>query len=139
VATEHTDTGPFGSYAGYSVTELLATALDSLADCDRADAEFLQRLAIARPNELVLAELKWLVGICRHVAGKPLPRFNPSVYEGIEIMAHRSMRFKPGALSAVSVSNVSKAVSYPRCLRTTRIAPDRGPVPGARGGGRRDR
>ena len=67
---------PFGGFAGYSVAELLRTALGHLADCDRKDAEFLQRLAVARPTELPLAELKWLVGICRHVARKPLPRFH---------------------------------------------------------------
>jgi hypothetical protein len=66
---------PFDSFAGYSVTELLRTALGHLADCDRKDAEFLQRLAAAQPTELPLEELKWLVGICRHVARKPLPRF----------------------------------------------------------------
>ena len=66
---------PIGSYAGYPVAELLGTALNFLAECDRKDAQFLRRLAAARPTELPLAELKWLVGICRHVAHKPLPRF----------------------------------------------------------------
>ena len=72
---------PFGSFAGYPVAELLRTALHCVAHCDRADAEFLQKLAVAQPTELPLAELKWLVGICRHVAGKPLPRFNLSISE----------------------------------------------------------
>ncbi|HEY1748098.1 MAG TPA: hypothetical protein VGG11_15210 [Xanthobacteraceae bacterium] len=78
VAKENTGMQPFGSYAGYPIAELLRTALRCLADCDRADAEFLQNLAASRPTELPLAELKWLVGICRHVAGKPLPRFDLS-------------------------------------------------------------
>ena len=78
---------PWGSYAGYPVAELLRTALRCLPDCDRADAEFLQRLAAARPTELPLAELKWLVGICRHVARKPLPRFNLSTSEAGETLS----------------------------------------------------
>jgi hypothetical protein len=76
MARESAETKPFGSFAGYSVTELLRTALSHLADCDREDAEFLERLAAAQPTELPLAEIKWLVGICRHVARQPLPRFH---------------------------------------------------------------
>lgn len=75
IARETAAMKPFGSYCGYSVTELLNTALDVFAECDRKDAEFLERLAATQPTELPLAELKWLVGICRHVARKPLPRF----------------------------------------------------------------
>ena len=78
VAGDTAGTKPFGSYAGYPVADLLRTALRCLPDCDRADAEFLHKLAATRPTELPLAELKWLVGICRHVAGKPLPRFDLS-------------------------------------------------------------
>lgn len=80
VARENAGMKPFGSFAGYSVTELLRTALGHLAECDRKDAEFLERLAAAQPTELPLAELKWLVGICRHVARKPLPRFHLSAH-----------------------------------------------------------
>jgi hypothetical protein len=86
-ARENAGTKPLGSFAGYSVTELLRTALDHLADCDRTDAEFLRRLAAARPTELPLAELKWLVGICRHVARKPLPRIHLYVSEAGEKFA----------------------------------------------------
>lgn len=80
-ARENPEMEPFGSFAGYPVTELLRTALSHLADCDRKDAEFLQRLAAARPTELPLADLRWLVGICRHVARKPLPRFHLSAHD----------------------------------------------------------
>jgi hypothetical protein len=76
MARENAGSKAFDSFAGYSVTELLRTALGHLVDCDRKDAEFLERLAAAQPTELPLAELKWLVGICRHVARKPLPRFH---------------------------------------------------------------
>ena len=81
VAREKSGMKPFGSYAGYPVADLLRAALHCLPDCDRADAEFLQKLAATRPTELPLAELKWLVGICRHVAHKPLPRFDLSISE----------------------------------------------------------
>ena len=84
VTTKNADMKRFGSFAGYPVAELLRTALRSLADCDREDAAFLRRLARVRPTELPLADLKWLVGICRHVAGKPLPRLNPYVYQNVE-------------------------------------------------------
>jgi hypothetical protein len=77
---------PCGGFGGYSVTELLGTALVYLAECDREDAQFLQRLAATQPTELPLLELKWLVGICRHVARKPLPRFNLSVRETGEVL-----------------------------------------------------
>src|SRR3984885_3493451 len=81
VTTEDAEMRPFGSFAGYSVAELLGTALRCRADCDRKDAEFLERLAAAQPTELPLAELKWLVGICRHVACKPVPRVPLSLSE----------------------------------------------------------
>jgi hypothetical protein len=84
---ENAEMRPFGSFAGYSVAELLRTALRSLADCDRKDAEFLERLAAARATELPLAELKWLIGICRHVAYKPLPRFHLSISEAGETIS----------------------------------------------------
>jgi hypothetical protein len=84
---ESAEMKPFGSFAGYSVAELLHTALRYVADCDRKDAEFLERLAAARPTELPLAELKWLVGICRHVACKPLPRFQLSISEAGETIS----------------------------------------------------
>jgi hypothetical protein len=87
VATKTTGMKPFGSYAGYPVAELLRTALRCLPDCDRADAEFLQQLALTRPTELPLADLKWLVGICRHVARKPLPRFDLSMSEAGEALS----------------------------------------------------
>jgi hypothetical protein len=87
VARDNDGTKPFGSYAGYPVADLLRTALHSLPDCDRADAEFLQKLAAARPTELPLAELKWLVGICRHVARKPLPRFDLALSEAGEALS----------------------------------------------------
>jgi hypothetical protein len=81
LARENAAMRPFGGYCGYSVSELLNTALDVLAECDRKDAAFLERLAAAQPTELPLAELKWLIGICRHVARKPLPRFHLSAYD----------------------------------------------------------
>jgi hypothetical protein len=81
VTNEDAEMRPFGSFAGYSVVELLGTALRCRAECDRKDAEFLERLAATRPTELPLSELKWLVGICRHVARKPLPRFHLSISE----------------------------------------------------------
>jgi hypothetical protein len=87
VTTEDAEMRPFGSFAGYSVAELLGTALRCRADCDRKDAEFLERLAAAQPTELPLAELKWLVGICRHVACKPLPRFHLSISEAGETIS----------------------------------------------------
>jgi hypothetical protein len=87
MARENAGMKPFGSYAGYPVADLLRTALRSLPNCDRADAEFLQQLALKRPTELPLAELKWLVGICRHVAGKPLPRFDLSASEAGDTLA----------------------------------------------------
>ena len=87
---EDAEMRPFGSFAGYSVAELLLTALRCRAECDRKDAEFIERLAAAQPTELPLSELKWLVGICRHVAGKPLPRFHLSISEvGETISASR--------------------------------------------------
>ena len=85
--SENAEMRPFGSFAGYSVAELLRTALRCLADCDRKDAEFLERLAAAQPTELPLAELKWLVGICRHVACKPLPRFQLSISKAGEAIS----------------------------------------------------
>jgi hypothetical protein len=87
VTSENPEMKPFGGFAGYSVAELLGTALHSLADCDRKDAEFLERLAAARPTELPLGELKWLIGICRHVACKPLPRFHLSISEAGETIS----------------------------------------------------
>jgi hypothetical protein len=87
VARDNDGMKPFGSYAGYPVVELLRTALHSLPDCDRADADFLHKLAAARPTELPLAELKWLVGICRHVAHKPLPRFDLALSEAGEALS----------------------------------------------------
>jgi hypothetical protein len=87
VAREDVSVKPFGSYAGYPITELLRAALHCLGECDRADAEFLQKLAAAQPTELPLAELKWLVGICRHVARKPLPRFDLSISEAGETLS----------------------------------------------------
>jgi hypothetical protein len=86
MARENAEMKPFGGFAGYSVIELLSTALDFLAECDRKDAQFLERLAATQPTELPLAELKWLVGICRHVARKPLPRFDLSVSEAGETL-----------------------------------------------------
>jgi hypothetical protein len=80
MATENADTTRCNGFSGYSVSELLNAALGCLAECDRKDAEFLRRLAAARPTELPISELIWLVGICRHVARKPLPRFiSPSL------------------------------------------------------------
>jgi hypothetical protein len=93
MARENAGMKPFGSFAGYSVTELLRTALGHLADCDRKDAEFLERLAAAQPTELPLAELKWLVGICRHVARKPLPRFHLCVNEARQTLDQSRLRF----------------------------------------------
>jgi hypothetical protein len=93
VASENAGMKPIGSFAGYPVTELLRTALGHLADCDRKDAEFLRRLAAAQPNELPLAELKWLVGICRHVARKPLPRFHLYVNEARHTLDQSRLRF----------------------------------------------
>jgi hypothetical protein len=87
VARQNDSMKPFGSYAGYPVAELLHTALRCLPDCDRADAEFLHKLAATRPTELPLAELKWLVGICRHVARKPLPRFDLSASEAGDLVS----------------------------------------------------
>ncbi len=87
VTRNNAEMKPIGSYAGYSVAELLRTALHSLADCDRKDAEFLEKLVVAQATELPLSELKWLVGICRHVAGKQLPRFNLSVSEAGETLS----------------------------------------------------
>jgi hypothetical protein len=87
MARENAGMKPFDGFAGYSVTELLRTALGHLADCDRKDAEFLERLAAVQPTELPLAELKWLVGICRHVARQPLPRFHLQINEARETFA----------------------------------------------------
>jgi hypothetical protein len=87
ITSENAEMGRFGSFAGYSVAELLRTALRCVSDCDRKDAEFLERLAAAQPTELPLAELKWLVGICRHVACKPLPRFHLSISEAGETIS----------------------------------------------------
>jgi hypothetical protein len=91
MARENPGMKPFGGFAGYSVTELLRTALGHLADCDRKDAEFLERLAAAQPTELPLAELKWLVGICRHVAGKPLPRFHLLAHDTVKTLSQSKL------------------------------------------------
>ena len=91
VAREKSGMKPFGSYAGYPVADLLRAALHCLPDCDRADAEFLQKLAATRPTELPLAELKWLVGICRHVAGKSLPRFHLLVHDAGRTLAQSKL------------------------------------------------
>ena len=91
VTRKNAEMKPFGSFAGYSVTQLLNTALDSLADCDREDANFLHRLAAAQPTELPLSELKWLVGICRHVAGKSLPRFHLLVHDAGRTLAQSKL------------------------------------------------
>jgi hypothetical protein len=82
---------PCGGFAGYSVTELLRTALSHLADCDREDAQFLQRLAATQLTELPPSELKWLVGICRHVARKPLPHFNLYVNDAGDRFRHQAI------------------------------------------------
>jgi len=128
---------PFGGFAGYSVPQLLDTALDCLADCDREDADFLHRLAAAQPTELSLSELKWLVGICRHVAHKPLPRFYLSAGKTGETLG--PLKLTVLSLHRELMPGASHDISYPRRWRTVRTAQDRAPAPAGRGGGRRDR
>ena len=60
-------------FSGYSIGELVRAALDYRADCDLPDEEFLNKLRADRTMKLPLWQLMWLVGICRHIAGVPLP------------------------------------------------------------------
>jgi hypothetical protein len=135
--SENAEIRPFATFAGYSVAELLRTALGCVAYCDRKDAEFLERLAVAQPTELPLAELKWLVGICRHVACKPLPRFHLSISEAGETIS--ASRLAVLTLHSARLPQISPAIKYPRRRRTARTALDREPAPAARDGGRRGR
>ncbi len=75
---------PLQGFGGYTVLELIRAALKYPSDCDLDGEEFLKKLDVERPTELPLWQLKWLVGICRHVAGVPLPPFDPDPDENIE-------------------------------------------------------
>src|SRR5208282_3026383 len=75
---------PFQGFGGYTVLELLRAALRYRADCDPDEQEFLDRLDTEQPTELPLWELRWLVGICRHIAGVTLPLFDLDIDEDTE-------------------------------------------------------
>jgi hypothetical protein len=64
---------PLDGFGGYSISELIDAAAAFSSDCDLPDEEFLNRLRAERPKELPRWQLLHLVGICRHVAGLPLP------------------------------------------------------------------
>ena len=61
------------SFVGYSVSELINAASAFSTDCDLPDKESLTKLRTERPSVLPRWQLLRLVGICRHVAGLPLP------------------------------------------------------------------
>ncbi len=63
----------YPGFGGYTVDELVQAAAAYRADCDLADEEFLDSLISERPTELPQWQLLRLVGICRRVAGVPLP------------------------------------------------------------------
>jgi len=60
-------------FGGYSVAELINIALTYRADCAEEDDSLLAILKRERPSELPLWLALRLVGICRHVAGEPIP------------------------------------------------------------------
>jgi hypothetical protein len=64
---------PFDGFDGFTIRELVLAAMTYRADCDLPDQEFLDRLNTTQPTKLPLWQLMWLVGICRHIAGVPLP------------------------------------------------------------------
>ena len=64
---------PHAGFVGYSVSELIDAASAFSTDCDLPDEEFLTKLRTERPSVLPRWQLLRLVGICRHVAGLPLP------------------------------------------------------------------
>jgi hypothetical protein len=64
---------PHAGFAGYSISDLIDAATAFSSDYDLPDEEFLNRLRAERPKELPRWQLLHLVGICRHVAGLPLP------------------------------------------------------------------
>jgi len=64
---------PHTGFAGYSIGELIDAAVAFSSDCDLHDEEFLNGLRAERPSELPRWQLLRLVGICRRVAGVPLP------------------------------------------------------------------
>jgi hypothetical protein len=65
---------PFGSFAAYSVRELVAVAVLCKSDCDETTEQYIDQLAANQPAELPLRHLRRLVGICR--LRMPLPRFD---------------------------------------------------------------
>jgi hypothetical protein len=64
---------PLSGLGGYSIIELHSAAMKYLADCNLEDEDFLKKLDAERPVELPLWQLTWLVAICTHIAGLPLP------------------------------------------------------------------
>ena len=64
---------PCEEWDGYTVDQLVRAALSYRADCSEEDDELLTILQRERPSELPLWLMLRLIGICRHVAGLPVP------------------------------------------------------------------
>ena len=64
---------PCVGLAGYTVDQLARAAAAYRADCTEDDEELLMILQRERPSELPLWLMLRLVGICRDIAGLPVP------------------------------------------------------------------
>jgi hypothetical protein len=71
----HRDATPFTAWDGWTVSELIKSAYAYRLDCGEGDQELLEKLHDRGARELRLREMKWLIGVCRHVAGVVLARF----------------------------------------------------------------
>jgi hypothetical protein len=71
---------PFDGWDGFSVPELLATALRYVADYSYEDEVFLTELEGRGVTRLRMGDIGHVVGLCR-IAGLDLMRFNPDVGE----------------------------------------------------------
>jgi hypothetical protein len=64
---------PCVAWGDYTLPELLRTALAYRADCCEEDEDMLVMLEAEKPSTVPLWQMRWLVGLCRHVAGLPIP------------------------------------------------------------------
>jgi hypothetical protein len=69
---------PFEGWDGYSVPDLIAIALQYVADFDYEDELFLRELQARGARLLRIGDMRCLVGLCR-IAGLDISRFDPEL------------------------------------------------------------
>jgi hypothetical protein len=67
---------PCDGWGGYTVDDLVCAAAAYRADCTEEDDQLLAILQREKPAAMPLWLMLWLVGICRHVAGLPIPHID---------------------------------------------------------------